>query len=366
MQNQKNLSLALTAGGARAAYQVGVLKYISENFDSFQPKIFTGVSAGSINASFLSQGEPPKKAIEELYSLWDSIEFNMVLQTNFSSLFSMAWRWVYDLFISRVTRKLLLKSLLDASPLAQTLLSHIHFKRISDSIKQGKLLGLAVTATNYYNGVTTVFYDSHRAIEPWKREQRIAVKTAIRVRHIMASCSIPILFEPVRIDDALFGDGSMRFGFPLSPSIRLGATHILAIGIRCPNPVSAFKNQKPDHLGMGFVAGAVLNSIFLDSLESDFENLVRINNVAGNNSPKQVQALFLRPSQDLGLLARDSIQDVPFHLRQLIKSTGKTEELGDLLSYLMFSQGYIRRLLKLGYEDAKKQHSEIDTFLKTL
>jgi NTE family protein len=359
---QRKFGLVLPAGGARAAYQVGVIRYIAKNFPEFKPTIFTGISAGSINACYLAQGEPFPLAAQQLGHLWQRLEFNQVIRTNFKSIFSMGTRWMYDMFLSKVTRKLLLKSLLDASPLAATLLAHIHFWKISRAIRSGAVDGLAVTATNYHDGTTTVFFDSNQPITPWRREQRYSIRTAIRMRHIMASCSIPILFEPVRIGDFLYGDGALRFNFPFSPSIHLGATDILAIGIRCPTPENNL-GFRPDHVGLGFVAGSVLNSIFLDSIESDYETMNRLNASLDKNTFRQINSTLLRPSRDLGGLAKHFFNEVPYHFRQLLRSTANPDELGDLLSYLMFSPGYVNALMDLGMEDAAKQHSQIEAFL---
>jgi len=354
--------IVLSAGGARAAYQVGVLKYIGENFPDFHPKVFAGVSAGSINASFLAQGQTFPVASKRLYDLWYSLSFEQVLETNFKTLFSILNRWVYDLFISKVTKKLLLTSLLDASPLAQTILSHTHFWKISRAIREGKVSGLAVTTTNYHTGIATVFFDSDQVVEGWQRALRQGIRTPIKLKHIMASCSIPILFEPVRIGEFFFGDGALRFNFPFSPAIKLGANKILAVGIRCPNP-NKETLVKPDQARLGFIAGAVLNSIFLDSIDLDYENLLRINRMKGP-SATPIDALLIRPSLDLGALAKEHIDEVPFHFRQLLKSTANPEELGDLLSYLMFSSPFIRKLLSLGEKDAAAQHSTLEAFIR--
>lgn len=359
----RKIGLVLPAGGARAAYQVGVLRYMGEAFPEFQPKIFTGISAGSINACFLAQGVPFPQASRELYGLWENLRFQEVMQTNFGSLSRMLGRWLYDMFFSKVTRKLLLKSLLDASPLAHTLLSHIYFWKISRAIRAGLVEGLSISATNYHDGTTTVFFDSTDPIAPWSREQRRAVRTSIRMRHIMASCSIPILFEPIRIGDFLYGDGSLRFNFPFSPAIHLGATHLFAVGIRCPLPQNPL-GFRPDHVGMGFVAGAVLNSIFLDSIDADYENVLRTNDAAqgGVGLVRKLPTRLVRPSQDLGSLAKHFFNEVPFHFRQLLRSTAPPEELGDLLSYLMFSPGYLKALLELGMKDAEDQKEDLKKF----
>jgi NTE family protein len=354
---QRKQALVLAAGGARAAFQAGAMRYIAENFPDFNPRIFSGISAGSINACYLAQGEPFQESAVRLYELWEQLTFDQVFQTNFRSIASMGMRWLYDLFVSKITRKILLKSLLDASPLALTLLNHIHFWKISKAVQLGLIDGVTVTATNYHNACATVFYDSHEPIPAWTREQRRSERTAIRARHIMASCSIPLLFAPIRIGNALYGDGSLRFNFPLSPSIKMGATHILAISIR-PKKLDDAAPPSPDSVGMGFIAGAVLNSIFLDSVEQDFENVARINKFI-NSDTRRVYPHLIRPSEDPATIARYFRKEIPFHFRQLIGSTAGPDEAGDLLSYLMFSPGYIRALLALGYQDAKSQHEQI-------
>jgi NTE family protein len=372
---KRKYALVLPAGGARAAYQVGVLKYVARAFPEFLPTIFCGISAGAINTTFLAQGQPFAQGVEQLHSLWMNIRFEQVLETNFRSLFGLGWRWFYDLFVSKVSNRHLMTSLLDARPLAQTLLENIHFWKIGRSLRSGTIEGVSVTATNYHLGSATVFFDSHRPIEAWIREQRHAIRTSLRVRHVMASCSIPLLFEPIRVGDSLFGDGSLRFNYPYSPALHLGATHILSVGIRSfthPNRAPG----KPKRAGIGFVAGAVLNSLFLDSLEVDYENVQRINRLvhrhagagaaAGRSrsaaaaAPKRgVQIALVRPSHDLGAMAREHVKEVPFHFRQILSSTANPEELGDLLSYLMFSPKYVGELIALGEKDAESQHDEI-------
>jgi len=353
----------LSAGGARAAYQVGVLKHLADHCPHFDPRIFTGISAGSINAAYLAQGAPIRQSAHELYELWRHLEFDQVFQTNFTSLFKMGVQWVSDLLFSKILRRPSLRSLLDASPLSKTLIRNTHFWRISRAIRSGQVLGIAITATNYHDGTTTTFYDSHHPVTPWFRNQRRSERTFIRLRHVMASCSIPLLFEPVLLGDRLYGDGSLRFNFPFSPAFRLGASKVLAIGIRSVETEDRIASPRTDHLSLGFVAGSVLNSIFLDSLEFDYENVCRINRMVGPNSPNYVPVHLVRPSRDLGALSVQYLSEVPFHFRQLLRASATPAELGDLLSYLMFSKGYLKALLELGRQDAANQHDALEKFL---
>ncbi len=358
------LGIVLSAGGSRAAYQVGVLRYFAENCKEFSPKIFTGVSAGSINACYMSHGESPEHSTSNMYTLWEQLQFKDVMRSNFNSILGVGRRFLHDLFLSKFTRRVLLRSILDASPLAHTLLSHIRFWKISKAIRSGIVQGLAISATNYQTGGITIFYDSTEPIVPWHRQKRSSVRTSIRIRHIMASCSIPLLFEPVRIGNYFYGDGALRLNYPLSPAIHLGATKILAIGVRGPQ-----SDPPPDenlkHLSMGFVAGSVLNSIFLEQLETDYENLCRLNEaIVPRSVLRKIDVIMVRPSKDLGEIAKNFIDDVPFHLRQLLKTSAvNSAELGDLLSYLMFSPGYIKTLLELGMQDAQRQIAKLQNFL---
>lgn len=363
-KKKPNLGLVLSAGGARAAYQVGVMKHLADTCPDYRPTIFTGISAGSINAAFLAQGGAPDETVNNLYRLWQQLTFDQVFQTNFKSFARMGLRWVYDMFLSKVTKRLLLRSLLDAAPLSRTLLTHLNFRQIGHEIKAGRVRGLAISATNYHNGTTTIFFDSTDAVSPWTRERRYSTRCLIRPRHIIASCSIPILFQPVPIGQYLYGDGSLRLSFPFSPAIHLGATHLLAVGIRSETPVNPFDGYRPDHLSLGFVAGSVLNSIFLDSLEPDYENLLRINQIVGPESNRHVNVELIRPSVDLGSIAKDFLHEVPFHFRQILRATAAPAELGDLLSYLMFSPGYINAIMELGQKDAAAHHDRLAKFLE--
>lgn len=363
----RKLALILSAGGARAAYQVGVLKHLGTHLPNFDARIFTGISAGSINAAYLSQGQSVRESTQQMYKLWENLSYADVMRTNFQSFFSIFQRTVHDIFLSKFTKKHLLTSILNAAPLGHTLAKHISFPRITKAIRAGLVDGLAVSTTNYNTGENTVFFDSTEIIQPWKRQRRVAVRTNIRIRHIMASCSLPILFEPVRIGDHFYGDGALRFRFPLSPAIHLGASHILALGISPPNVSHEVAPTKQKSLSIGLVGGVVLNSIFVDSLETDYEHLCRINQIA-DTSPhfRHVNVIMICPSQDLGDLAKDHIEEVPFHFRHLLKATAMSDtELGDLTSYLMFTNGYIMALMDLGEKDAASEHDRIEKFLSS-
>ncbi|MCB0405015.1 MAG: patatin-like phospholipase family protein [Bdellovibrionales bacterium] len=361
------LGLVLSAGGARAAYQVGVLRHLGKHLpELFCPTVFTGISAGSINAAYLAQGQPIPEATEKMYELWRDLKFEQVMKTNFRTMFAIFQKIFYDLFLSKVTQRKVFTSVLDASPLAETLSQHIHFPRITKAIHSGAIHGIAVSTTNYNTSINTVFYDSHDNVPPWARRRRIAIRTRLRLRHIMASCSLPIIFEPIKIGDYFYGDGALRFRFPLSPAIHLGATHILALGMVSNYTYSEAAPAQQKKLSMGLVAGTVLNSIFVDSLETDYENVQRFNELAAAlPNYRKLEVVLFSPSRDLGHMAEDFVNDIPYHFRQLLKASAMSAtELGDLISYLLFTKGYIQALIELGEKDAATRHDELEAFFR--
>jgi len=346
--------LVLSAGGARAAYQVGVIRFISKHCPQFVPTIYCGMSAGSINASYLAQGGPFGELGENLYKLWMGLQFNDIFKTNFRSIFGISTKLFNDIFFSKVSKRLLFRSVLDASPLAMTISKHMRFGKLFKSMAAGITDGLSITATNYNTGLTTIFYDSNSPIQPWSGPFRKVIRTSFRLRHIMASCSIPILFEPVRIGDAFFGDGALKYNQPFSPALHMGATHILAIGINEENPAPppAVKSLKPT---MGFMAGVVLDSIFMDSLEPDYKNIFRRNEFAKTTpSLEHIEAHLIRPSINPAAIAENYFGELPYNLRQMIKSAAMDpHDAAELLSYLLFSPGYIKAMTELGEKDAE-------------
>jgi len=345
-------AIVLSAGGARAAYQVGVLRRIAERAPNFNPTIFSGVSAGSINACFLAQGGGFDDTTRRMEELWRSLKSEDVFKANFPSLSRAIFRWVTDLFFARVTDRILLRSLLDASPLATTLGSRVPFAKIHRAISEGTIQGLSVTATDYRTGSSVIFFDSANKTPGWVRRHRAGVPGAVHLKHLLASCALPVLFEPVRIADRWYGDGSIRFSFPLSPAINMGAKKILAIGTQ----PDGTETRNAEAATMGYVAGAVLHCLFQDSLETDIELLETINTVAPD---KRIETVNLRPSIDPAMLASEHLSELPVHFRRLLRTTAKRGDLGGLASYLLFGEKYIDALIKLGRADADAQWEKI-------
>lgn len=394
------LALVLTAGGARGAYQAGVLKRIAElpGFAEGAPSPFpivTGASAGAINGAAIAAGsERFRETSRRLASTWASVRSADVFRSDTVALGGIAARWIKDLTLGGLLGGGSAQALLDASPLRGFLNKHIPFGRIQSAIDSGHLYALAVSATNYNSGKSYTFIHGREGHPVWTRSRRLACAAKIGVEHICASSAIPIVFPPVLIradfGDYYYGDGALRLIAPLSPSIRLGASRILAIGIR--SQLAAEESTKAE-LGDGKrpvmkrppalaeVLGVALNSIFLDHLDADYEHLLRMNELiehyqsagAPEHVPqdelqlpmKMVHPLVVNPSVDLGKIAEDFANSLPLSMRYFLEGLGNSRtQSSDLMSYMLFDPSYCGALVDIGYRDAAARIDEIEAFLK--
>ncbi len=376
-----NVGLVLTGGGARAAYQVGALNALAEIWRAAPSpfRIFTGVSAGAINATSLATGADDfPTAASRLSETWRSLTPDRVYRTDTPKLLSIGTRWIKDLSSGGVLGPSRINYLLDTEPLCDLLRETIPFSRLGQHIRSGIVRGVAVSTTCYETGLAVTFFDGAREIQSWYRTTRVGIRHRLRLPHVMASAAIPIFFPPVRIHGVFYGDGCIRMHAPLSPAIHLGAERILAIGVH-PAPTVQLPVEKPrsprrEWMPPSEIAGILLNAVFLDAIEADVERLERVNRTVAFIPPDQrgtpaqplrgIAMLVLRPSQDLGSLAADQYGRFPRMLRYLLKGIGATGETGaDLLSYLAFEPEYVGRLMDLGYSDTIRRRSEIETFL---
>lgn len=383
---QKKIGLVLTGGGARAAYQAGVLKGIAEiiapqSDDAFPFRIIAGVSAGAINSVVLAASTGSfSEAVARLCQLWSELDADQVIRADFATLSALGLRWLRDLSMGGLLGKSRSTHLLDTRPLRGFLAEHINFKSIRNNLRGGKLHGLAVSATNYLTGTTITFFEGAPEIQPWIRSTRIGQRTELTLEYVLASAAIPVFFQPMQINGAYYGDGCIRLTAPLSPAIHLGAEQILAIGIRYQrsDEMTVELNQRGSmpEISLVDIAGVMLNAAFLDALESDVERMQRINRTVarlkkghrgqGSYELREIPLLALRPSQDLGTLASEQFERFPNMLRYLLKGIGASDEKGwDLLSYLAFDQAYTGRLIELGYADALAQREAIDLFFNS-
>jgi NTE family protein len=377
-----HVGLVLSGGGARAAYQVGAVQALSElsgpgpsPFD-----IFVGLSAGAINCTSLaSNNDDFQGASRLLTETWRALHPDSVYSTEVRTLANIGAHLLKDLTLGGVVGVSEVNFLLDTAPLRKMLAARIDFPRIRALIERGLVHGVAVSATNYLTGSIVTTFDGTPDITPWYRTDRIAVRGSVTLDHVMASAAIPMFFPPVEVDGKPFADGGVRMTTPTSPAIHLGAQKLLAIGIRYPRSVEQTAQLNRDPLAarvtLAQIAGALLNALFLDSLDNDLERITRINRTlervplearrANPDSLRRIPSLLLRPSRDLGSLASDEYQKFPAMLRHLLRGIGATGESGwDLLSYLAFQPGYVNTLMELGYEDTLARKDEIRAFLE--
>ncbi len=379
VMNQKT-GLILSGGGARAAYQVGVLQAIAELLppETRQPfPIITGTSAGAINALALA-GRPGsfRSRTHALTTMWGSLESGSIYQTRLLGVTRNVLQILWATLSSRYAQGKSL-ALLDNSPLKELLEDVIQFTHIERAIASGELEAVAVTAMNYSSGRSTTFYQSHHAMRPWTRSRRDSIATELGVEHLLASSALPTLFPATAIGNDFFGDGALRQIRPLSPAIHLGAERLLIIGVREDTQAnglgSSVEAMSPPTIPQ--VLGQMLNAVFLDAVEADLETLQRINQLlAGLNNRQQtalgmsvlrpIETLSISPSQPLADIAREHYSELPRSMRVFLKATSSIKETGSggALSYILFEQGYCQRLIELGYSDGMDKSKAIQDF----
>lgn len=379
-----NLGLVLTGGGARAAYQVGVIQAIAElTHEKTTPfNVITGVSAGAINGGYMmSRADDFKIGAQGLWDLWNNLHSELIYRTDTTSIASLGSKWLRTVGMGGLSGTHKANHLLNTDPLRKLLNQELHLDRLQQYFKQGILRGVAVSATNYITGTAISFFDGadgDDGIQPWVRSNRLGVRVPLTVEHVMASSAIPVFFPPVKIEGALYGDGCIRLTSPLSPAIHLGSDRIIAVGIRYfrshEQTIQLNQTLKRDDLSIAEIGGVLLNAVFLDSLETDIERMERINGTISIMSPdqrlkmpsllKEIPVMALRPSQDLGHLARGTLKEFPGLIRFLLKGVGAKEDKGwDLLSYLAFEKAYTSQLIELGYHDSLRKKDAILEFM---
>nr|BDT27211.1 patatin-like phospholipase family protein [Bacteriovorax sp. HI3] len=375
--------LVLSGGGARAAYQAGVLKGITEivgdkmGDDPFQ--IITGISAGAINAAYLASAKNNfNEQVQSLIRIWEELTPENVLRTDIASLGKLSAGWIKDLSFGGMFGRSESTHLLDSTPLRDLLEESIDFDQIEKNIINNKLHGVAVSTTSYATGTSVTFFDSP-SVKDYARSARIGLKGPLRLEHVLASSAIPFIFRPVRIKNSFYGDGGIRSNAPLSPAIHLGADKLLAIGVRYFREEMEVKelNQQVEmnNIVLADIVGVLFNSLFLDAIEFDYERLQRINKTVSLLSEdalashpgqlKKIPTLLIQPSVDLGELAGDQFHRFPKMLRYLLSGIGATEARGaDLLSYIAFDKAYTQKLVEIGHKDAHNRAEEIREFFQ--
>lgn len=365
-------ALVLTGGGARAAYQVGVLAAIRElrGRRSGNPfPILCGTSAGGINAAALAvYSSSFNHAVGQIEYIWRHFHVDQVYRADPVALLGSAARWASAIGTGWAIRQTP-RSLLDNAPLRELLGRVLDFSAIDRSIRRGHLRALSVTAS----GESLAFFEAADDIQPWRRTHRMGVRTRISVDHLMATSALPFVFPAVHIHREFFGDGSMRQLAPVSPAIHLGADRIMVIG--AGRLAEEGRQRAESYPSPAQIAGHALSSIFLDTLAVDLERLHRINQTVGAMSPEQRQAsgtplkpietLVMLPSRRLDAIAGHHRKALPLLLRTVLRSFGAMRREGStLLSYLLFEPAFTQALIELGYEDAMARRGELADFLR--
>ncbi len=371
------IGLVLTGGGARAAYQIGALKGISEitSFKENPFNVISGVSAGAINATWIaSQTKDFQESIESVWEGWRSIEIKEVFKTDPLTFLKIGASWLGDLSLPGRQKHTKFTYLIDASPLIECLKPKINFEVIQSKIANHSIHGIAVTATNYHNGKSVTFFDGDSSVDLWNRKWNEARRTTLKLEHVLASSSIPVLFSPIELEDGFYGDGGVKLTSPLSPPIHMGAEKVLTIGIHHETKSKAPDLMlKPNTVSMGEIIGTLLNSLFFHSIEEDVARMMRINRTISLLSKEQqktepdglrkIPLLAIQPSQDLGVLASDLYCKFPKALKYLLHGLGASDvESWDFISYLAFEKEYVSAVLELGYKDALACKDDIVQF----
>jgi NTE family protein len=371
---QETTALALTGGGARAAYQVGCLRAIARARPGFAPGILTGVSAGAINAAHLASREDPfPAAVERLCRLWRALDTRHVFRVDVRSIAGHIVGWGARLLSGGHGPPM--RGMVDTAPLRTFLSGHLpheggRLHGIRRAIDAGVLRAFAITTTSYASGRSITWVEGDR-VELWQRPQRAAVATELGIDHVMASAALPIFFPAVRIGNEWHGDGGIRQMAPLSPAMHLGAERILAVSPRYRREDDgANRELELAYPSPARVAGVLLNAIFLDALDFDAMQMQRINQLlarrpaAGQDALRPVSVLVLRPTRDIGRLAAQYEARLPRVFRFFERGLGSHEtRSADTLALVNFDAQYIQQLMQLGEEDTERRMAEIGAFL---
>ena len=399
------LGLVLTAGGARGAYQAGVLKRVAEiPALAAGPSPFAvvaGASAGAINGSLLAaRSSAFAEGARDVAAVWSSLRVEQVFRTDLAALAGGAAGLARDFVLGGVLGRTVTAGCLDTSPLATLLEDVFPPHGIAEAIRKGHLYAVAVAATSYHSGRSYTFIQGRTGHPVWTKSRRVVLPVTLTHRHVLASGAIPIVFPPVRVEseagELWFGDGGLRLVAPMSPAIRLGATRIFAVGIRSARAADTLAHEEASGAPaeessarlacppLAQICGVFMNAIFLDHLDTDVDHLRRMNeliatrhlamqdaperdgNGAAVHEPmREIAPLVVSPSEDLALIAQRFAHRMPRLLRFVLDGLGTPDaQSADLMSYLLFDAAYTRTLVDIGYRDAAARIDEIEEFIR--
>lgn len=371
----KNTALVLTGGGARSAYQVGVLKAISDMMpDLSHPfPIICGASAGAINAVGLAAtGDIFRHSVTKLEELWSNLTSNQVYKSDLWSMTRRTGSYVKTILGNESASGP--SSLLDNAPLWKLLEQHLNMQQLEQAIEEEKLRAVCVTACGYRSGQSVSFFEAKEAMEEWHAGQRLGKRTKLEIAHLMASSAIPTIFPPIKVGNQYFGDGVLRNMATLSPAVHLGAKRILVIGVSA-NRICSFtpKTRRQHFPTTAQVLENMLNGSFIDVIENDIDRALQINQLLNliPDEVKQEKKLNLNPidlevispSEAFDDIAARHLDELPFPIRKVLgQNAADSVGAASLASYLIFEGPFLRELIKLGYGDAKAHASQLQRF----
>ena len=374
-RSRPKAGLVLTGGGARAAYQVGVIKAVRDILGNPVRNpfpILVGTSAGAINVATLAvYAENFSRGVANLLEVWENMHVDHVYKADFPSIMRSGAKWLGSLML--LSRRTPI-SLLDNAPLADMLSRTLPFERIQQNIDSGALYAVSVTASGYTSGQSVSFFQGGSGTEGWERNQRIGAAVTLKLEYLLASASLPFIFPAVKVHREYFGDGSMRQIAPISPALHLGADRVLVVGTG-RQTLDTARSRSNVYPSLAQIAGHALNSIFLDSLSVDLERLERINRTVslipperlaeGNLPLRPIKVLFISPSQPIERIAARFIHELPRAVRFILRPTGALNRSGsNLASYLLFEESFCRALVDLGYQDTEARAQEVRDFFE--
>lgn len=370
-QGKCKFGLMLPGGGARGAYQIGVLKALSELLpgEAIPFPIVAGTSAGGINAAVLaSHAGNFSHGVARLERFWGHLHCDHIYRTGWLHNLATGAHWLASMTLGGLGIANP-KSLLDNSPLRGLLHRELKTGGIRRAIQEGTLEALLITASGYTTSCAVTFFQARPDVEEWSMYRRVGVRTAIQAEHLLASAALPLLFPAQLIGNEYFGDGGMRYTTPLSPPILMGANKLLVIGTR-----SEGQDPEPElcvrYPSLGDIGSYLLDVIFMDHLHNDLTRLRQINHIlehlpesqAEQTGFRSIETILIQPSRDLREIATRHMHRIPASVKALMRGVGAWGP-GRLPSYLLFEAEFCRELIALGYRDGQAARERVQVFM---